>query len=333
MSDNNELISIIVPVYNKEAYIDTCIQSVLHQIYPNWELILVDDESPDKCPEICDAYALKDCRIRCVHQKNKGHSESRNVGLRMARGQYVMFLDADDYLYDNEVLQEMLQYTKEKKLDICISEIATLNMDGSLSPSTFSYLDLPYDHMSGLEVLCQMIQKKNYHATMCSRLIKRSLIVEHNLFFKKLICDDEEWTPQLFYYADRISFIKRNGYVIRKLETSVTGKKDESTYLKKIIDRANVSSMLMETFNNFPERQISNAQKKILYRKFFSFISMSYYSLRHDINPKENRQTVSIVRDNYQKIKPFIKYLDIKNIIRYWITNAKLYVLFNGKSY
>lgn len=329
MIDNHELISIIVPVYNKEPYIDNCIESVLCQSYPRWELILVDDESPDKCPQICDMYALKDYRIRCVHQKNKGHSESRNVGLRMARGEYVMFLDADDYLYDNEVLQEMMVHTKEKKLDVCISEIATLNMDGTLSPSTFSYLDLPYDQLSGLEVLCQMIQKKHYHATMCSRLIKRSLIVEHNLFFKKMICDDEEWTPQLFYYADRIGFVKRNGYVIRKLETSVTGKKDESTYLKKITDRSHVSSILMETFDVFSGGgQISSAQKRILYQKFYSFICMSYYSLLHDINPKENLQTVCIVKENYCKIKPFVKYLGIKGIIRYWIANVKLYLLF-----
>jgi len=279
MIDNHEMISIIAPVYNKEPYIDNCIESVLCQSYPSWELILVDDESPDKCPEICDMYALKDYRIRCVHQENKGHSESRNVGLRMARGEYVMFLDADDYLYDNEVLQEMMVHTKEKKLDVCISEIATLNMDGTLSPSTFSYLDLPYDQLSGLEVLCQMIQKKHYHATMCSRLIKRSLIVEHNLFFKKMICDDEEWTPQLFYYADRIGFVKRNGYVIRKLETSVTGKKDESTYLKKITDCSHVSSILMETFDVF-----SGGGKLAMHKKGFFIRSFTALFVCHTIH-------------------------------------------------
>lgn len=329
----HELISIIVPVYNKEAYIGSCIESVLYQSYPNWELILIDDESPDKCPDICDTYAKKDCRIQCVHQKNKGHSESRNVGLQKARGEYVMFLDADDYLYDANVLQEMIKHTKEKHLDICISEIATLNVDGNISLSTFSYIDLPYDQLTGLEVLCAMLQKNHYHATMCSRLIRKSLIVEHNLLFKKMICDDEEWTPQLFYYADKIGFIKCNGYVIRKLESSVTGKKDKSTYLKKIIDRADVSSMLMKTFDDFSvgKGKITNAQKKILYRKFYGFICMSYYSLLHDIDPKENLPTVYIVKENYQKIKPFVKYLNIKHIIRYWIANIKLDLLLRRK--
>lgn len=322
MSDN--IITIICPVYNKELYIEKCIESVLHQSYPFWELILVDDESPDRCPEICDLYANKDSRIHCIHQKNQGHSESRNVGLRKAIGKYVMFLDADDFLYDNNVLQEMMMYTKNNNLDICISEIATLNLDGSLSPKTFSYFNLPYNRLNGLEVLCLMIEKRHYHATMCSRLIKRSLIIDNNLFFKKMICDDEEWTPQLFYYANKIGFVERNGYVIRKLETSVTGKKDETTYLKKIVDRANVSSMLINKFEHL--NGINNAQKRILYRKFYSFICMSFYSLFHDVNPKKNKQIIDIMIENYKKIRPYVKYLDLKGKISYWIANIKLYI-------
>lgn len=324
MLDRDSLISVIVPVYNKEPYIEYCIESVLGQRYSNWELILVDDESPDNCPEICDRYALKDCRIQCIHQKNKGHSESRNEGLRRSHGEYVMFLDADDYLYDAGVLQDMMAFTEKNRLDICISEIATLHSDENLIPSTFSYLDLPYDKMNGLEVLCQMIQKKHYHATMCSRLIKRSLIVEHNLFFKKMICDDEEWTPQLFYYADKIGFVKRNGYVIRKLETSVTGRKDESTYIRKIIDRSNVSRMLMATFAGLPEKRITYTQKRILYHKFYSFARMAFYSLLHDISPTQNQKVVRIVQDNFQRIKPYVKYLNIKDTILYGIANHKL---------
>lgn len=140
-----------------------------------------------------------------------------------------------------------------------------------------------------------------------------------------MICDDEEWTPQLFYYADQIGFVKRNGYVIRKLETSVTGKQDESTYLKKITDRSSVSAMLMEKFENLSG--VSNAQKRILYQKFYSFICMSYYSLFHDVNLSECKQTVRILMENYQKIRPFVKYLGVKDVIRYWSANARLHLI------
>ena len=97
------LISIIVPVYNVEKYINDCVDSVINQSYQNWEMILVDDGSPDRCPEYCDKYATLDSRIKVIHQENKGLSEARNVGMRMATGEYLYFLDSDDFLVENSL--------------------------------------------------------------------------------------------------------------------------------------------------------------------------------------------------------------------------------------
>lgn len=91
-------LSIIVPIYNVEAYLNRCIESVLSQSFQNYELILVDDGSPDGCPTICDAYAEKDARVTVIHKKNGGLSDARNAGMKIARGNYFLFLDSDDYL-------------------------------------------------------------------------------------------------------------------------------------------------------------------------------------------------------------------------------------------
>lgn len=91
-----DLISIIVPVYKVEKYLRRCIQSIICQTYSNIEIILVDDGSPDRCPEICDEYASKDERIKVIHQENKGVSAARNAGLDAAKGEYVAFVDSDD---------------------------------------------------------------------------------------------------------------------------------------------------------------------------------------------------------------------------------------------
>ena len=93
-----ELISVIVPVYKVEAYLDRCVQSIVDQTYMNLEIILVDDGSPDRCPEICDAYAKKDARIKVVHQINGGVSSARNTGLKASRGEYIGFVDPDDWV-------------------------------------------------------------------------------------------------------------------------------------------------------------------------------------------------------------------------------------------
>lgn len=99
MEKNSAVVSIVVPVYGTEPYLAACVDSLRGQTYPHIQIILVDDQSPDRCPEMCDHYAQKDERIIVIHQKNKGVSGARNAGLRSATGEYVMFVDSDDSLY------------------------------------------------------------------------------------------------------------------------------------------------------------------------------------------------------------------------------------------
>lgn len=97
----NPMISVIVPVYNVEKYLSRCIDSVLMQTFTDFELLLVDDGSPDNSGMICDEYALKDVRVKVLHQENKGLSGARNAGIENSVGNYVVFIDSDDYVKDN----------------------------------------------------------------------------------------------------------------------------------------------------------------------------------------------------------------------------------------
>lgn len=111
------LISIIVPVYKVEPYLHRCVDSVLAQTYTNWELILVDDGSPDMCPIICDDYAEKDERIIVIHKANGGQADARNYGLDISSGEYIMFLDSDDYIHPN-MLKNMVETSLQEDADI-----------------------------------------------------------------------------------------------------------------------------------------------------------------------------------------------------------------------
>ena len=105
-----DLISVIVPIYNVEKYLRRCVDSILNQTYKNLEVVLVDDGSPDACPAICDEYAQKDKRIKVVHKQNGGVSSARNTGLDFATGDYIAFVDRDDYIeVDNEAT--IVEYT------------------------------------------------------------------------------------------------------------------------------------------------------------------------------------------------------------------------------
>ena len=100
----NDLISVIVPVYNVEQYLDRCIGSIVNQTYTNLEIILVDDGSPDNCPTMCDNWAEKDCRIKVIHKQNGGLSDARNAGLAVASGEYIAFVDSDDWIHKEYII-------------------------------------------------------------------------------------------------------------------------------------------------------------------------------------------------------------------------------------
>lgn len=125
----NSLVSIIVPIYNVERYIHRAIDSLINQTYPYLDIILVDDGSPDNCPLICDEYARKDNRIRVIHKKNGGLSDARNAGLDIAKGEYLTFLDSDDYLA-LDAIEKFLRIVQHQKVDIVCSGLNIVNSHG-----------------------------------------------------------------------------------------------------------------------------------------------------------------------------------------------------------
>lgn len=127
---SNPLITIIVPVYGVEKYLNRCVDSILKQTYSNIELILIDDESPDRCPELCDDYAARDSRVIVIHQKNAGQSAARNAGLDIAKGEYIAFVDSDDYI-DSMFLEKMYYRICEDKSDLVVCEYDIVDESGT----------------------------------------------------------------------------------------------------------------------------------------------------------------------------------------------------------
>ena len=123
MKDEKTLISIIVPVYRTEKYLDRCVESIVNQTYKNLEIILVDDGSPDDCPKMCDEWAKKDKRIKVIHKENGGVSSARNIGIKSAKGKYIGFVDSDDYI-EKEMYESLIDVlNKNKNLDYIYCDI------------------------------------------------------------------------------------------------------------------------------------------------------------------------------------------------------------------
>ena len=208
----NDLISVIMPVYNVETYLAQSIESVLNQDHRELELILIDDGSPDNSGAICDAYAAKDGRVRVIHQKNGGAAAAKNAGLRIASGTYLSFVDSDDYLEPN-VFGYMLKTLKEQKADAV----------------QFSFRDV-YKNREEPQLLTPcVLNEREYLARFAkdwtcpllwNKLYKRSLF--EGIFFEEgHKIDDEYFTYQGFLNPCRVVFDDKIIYNYRKRASSV----------------------------------------------------------------------------------------------------------------
>lgn len=165
-------ISIIVPVYNVEKYISRCIDSILNQTFTDFELILINDGSSDQSGEICDDYVKKDIRIRVIHKENGGPAEARNVGLDVAKGKYVGFVDSDDYI-DVHMYEELYTKCQQEKIDICTCGRFDVYEDGSKIRSTFERDDV--ETWSNKKAIENLLIWNGIDSSPCDKLFKMEL--------------------------------------------------------------------------------------------------------------------------------------------------------------
>ena len=168
------LVSIIIPVYNVQNELKSCVDSVISQTYKNIEIIIIDDGSTDESAKICDNYEKKDNRIKVIHKLNGGLSDARNWGLECARGEYVYFLDSDD-LIKVDTIELLVCYCEKYDAEIGISWFCSFYSDSQLNNLLISCGNKDIEIMSKKEAIKKMILPGNYDHSGCGKLYKRSL--------------------------------------------------------------------------------------------------------------------------------------------------------------
>lgn len=221
----NPLISIIIPIYKVEKYLRSCVDSVLSQSYKNIEVILVDDGSPDACPQICDEYKSIDKRIVVIHKKNGGLSDARNEGLSKATGDYVLFLDSDD-LWTEECavsrLVEVLSANPDSDL-VFFQKYSFIDGTTPVTPSEYSHLDCKLNGASKLELLQSLQKRANYLTSAYTKLIRKNLLTDYSIQFEKgLLSEDYDWSIELYSRASKIVFSDEIFYGYRVRSGSIT---------------------------------------------------------------------------------------------------------------
>lgn len=217
-----ELISIIIPVYKVEKYLPRCIESVLSQTYANIEVILVDDGSPDGCYEICDSYAMRDGRVTVVHKKNGGLSDARNAGLAVAHGEYVGFVDSDDYIHP-DMYEKLHEILLSENADISVCGIDKVDSAGCQIKEVDKNEVQVY---TGLQAIKNILDKKLHVVSVVAwnKLYKRSLFEKVRFPIGKLH-EDEFTTYQIFYQCKKVAYITEKYYYYFQRPDSIMGRR------------------------------------------------------------------------------------------------------------
>ena len=263
---NKVLFSLIIPVYNVEEYLYKCIRSILDQDFKNFELILIDDGSPDNCPEMCDEWAKKDVRIKVYHKENGGLSDTRNYGIEKANGKYIVFIDSDDYLVSSNVLKEVADST--------VNNPDVIVLDGISNHSNYILKHIEQFRLfSGSEFLkISLLENKMFMAAWLY-IYRKDFLDENCLRFKKgFLHEDEDFTPRAMLAAKTVINTGINFYYYNIRENSITTKLNKEKNIDNLI---RIFSELGPIYDKLKDKKLKKLLKDSMVRKYLSLFRVS----------------------------------------------------------
>ncbi|MBR2732371.1 MAG: glycosyltransferase [Clostridia bacterium] len=239
----SDLISVIVPVYKVEPYLDACVASIVNQTYRNLEIILVDDGSPDRCPVMCDAWAAKDARIKVIHKENGGQGEARNFGILAATGQYIGFVDSDDL-----IAPQMY----EALLAELIAKDADLIQCGMLKFYEFPLRAFPDTcaaacrMLTGEEAVKVLLTESDSITSTCPNVLLRAAIAKQTLFDLGMVNEDVMWIYRALHASRRVVLTDAQYYAYYQRAGSTMN----STYSSRNFDAIKAIRMRADAVKN-----------------------------------------------------------------------------------
>lgn len=260
------LVSVIVPCYNVEAYLPKCVDSILSQTYTNLEIILVDDGSPDHCGEICEEYARKDNRIRVIHKKNGGLSDARNVAIDVAKGEYITFVDSDDWVADNYV-EYLLQLAMQNQSNLSVVQYCLFKeyKDCAISQPK-EYVEC----FSPIKAICRMFYQKGIEISATGKLYHKSLFETGIRYPKGLMFEDNPVTFRLFYKSNRVVVSNQLLYFYLIRSNSIEG----SLFNQRKMDCAVEIMKMMYDYPEITNQVVSAFRCKIVSLAFHFVLKM-----------------------------------------------------------
>ncbi len=288
--------SIVVPVYNVEKYLAQCVDSILSQTFTDFELILVDDGSKDSSGSICDKYAEQDSRIKVIHKPNGGQSDARNVGTKEANGEYIIYIDSDDYISSKDFLADIKEAAKDSADIICYKFKKYFENTNEFSECKFSLPEI--DKFETLpERILYLVAQDAFYCSPWTKAVRLSLIKENGICFEKgMLGEDQDWYYRVLLNAKSITGINKDFVVYRQRDNSTTS----NVKIKNLDD----CLYLLKKWNDgINKADISDEYKTALYHslaKLYCNMLILYTGLKDKAKKKH--------LDDIKKLAELLKY-------------------------
>ena len=281
------LISVIVPIYKVEKYLDKCVESIINQTYSKIEIILVDDGSPDRCGQMCDEYAIKDNRIKVIHKKNGGLSDARNVAIDIAAGEWITFVDSDDYITD-DYIETLYNLVVKNHCEVSVA-LHSCFMDGQ--EPTCKNKPIIEKIYQPLEAVEQMFYQEQFDTAAWAKLYHRRLFESGIRYPKGLLFEDLPTTYRLMLISNWVAFINKDVYFYCLRSSSIEGAPYNP---KKFNSAMNISKLMDADLANKKELEKAYRCRK------FSFYFHILLSMPTDI--EERKVLLDYIKANRFKV-------------------------------
>jgi len=288
MISSTPLVSIIIPVYNSEPYLEECIDSIINQTYRSIEIILINDGSTDRSHEIAKSYPIKDDRIIVLSQPNRGVSAARNAGLNVAKGEYVLFVDSDDTIREDSV-EVLCRHAMVSNTEVVLGNMCFCYPDGKQEFFFKRSTELSkYPLLSGEQCFSQLVKINAFPPSSCLFFTKRSFILKRQLFFEEgIVHEDELWCIKALVCAPKVSVMDFFFYSYRVRQGSIM-RSDNKKY--RIYSFFRVIKSLEEFAARLEEKQeLMKAIGYVYVRIFYNYFLIC--QLLHEIKEGTNEYT------------------------------------------
>ena len=287
----NELISVVLPIYNVELYLEECIDSVIDQSYKNLEIILVDDGSTDKSSFICDEFSKKDPRIKVIHKDNGGLSDARNVGIRSASGEYIALVDSDDLIAEN-FIEQLYQSCINSNSMIAVCKFSSFSKTSDLS---FSEKQSKTEIISGRDLIKQIYlgQASQFGFVAWNKLYNRKLF-DFIQYPVGRIYEDTFTTYKLFLNSNQISLLDQPLYFYRIRPESIMSTK---VSLKKVKDGVDADASVVKYFYENQDYEILTYASSY----FCKQAVLTYYKWIPKVNRAEKAEAKQYLKTVYRQ--------------------------------